>query len=258
MEYLNWRGIVQIEADTVALRDEEGAPHDIRDLFVETDDVAKVREVLTDIGGGLRSNSLTWDEEDGTQPSDKKVPGLASLLRYLAETTAPVKNIYATSIHKERIVHEESVIFEKRVRQVSPKVFQLAEAPPPFTLSRKGDRGKPGRSAYAESVVLSAVTKKSESFATPRAFSFLAEAPIFFAKSSRNVGGAKARVAVSSEFAIAERVSNKILTHSPKAFQIANSTTGRRRAASPPAPFFVRFCTTARAPPHRVLERTIP
>ena len=30
---LSWRGIIDVEADRVALRDDEGAPHDIRDLF---------------------------------------------------------------------------------------------------------------------------------------------------------------------------------------------------------------------------------
>ena len=41
---LSWRGVVDVEADSVALRDEEGAPHDIRDLFVDVDAIASVRE----------------------------------------------------------------------------------------------------------------------------------------------------------------------------------------------------------------------
>ena len=39
MDYgrLSWRGIIDVEADRVALRDDEGSPHDIRDLFVNVD-----------------------------------------------------------------------------------------------------------------------------------------------------------------------------------------------------------------------------
>jgi len=49
MDYgrLSWRGFIDVEADRVALRDDEGAPHDIRDLFANAEDISAVREVLT-------------------------------------------------------------------------------------------------------------------------------------------------------------------------------------------------------------------
>jgi hypothetical protein len=75
-----WRGIVELEADRVALRDATGAPHDIRDLFLPQDAIATVREAVTDVGGGLVHSPLTWDDEDGRPPTDDQVPGLASLL----------------------------------------------------------------------------------------------------------------------------------------------------------------------------------
>ena len=55
MDYgrLSWRGIIDVEADRVALRDDQGTPHDIRDLFVNVDDIGTVREVLTNICGGF-------------------------------------------------------------------------------------------------------------------------------------------------------------------------------------------------------------
>ena len=88
---LSWRGIVDVEADRVALRDAEGAPHDIRDLFLLRDDIGTVREVSTEIGGGLTYTTLTWNDEDDQPSTDDQVPGLASLLRYLAEDR-PSKN----------------------------------------------------------------------------------------------------------------------------------------------------------------------
>ena len=56
---LSWRGIIDVEADRVALRDAEGAPHDIRDLFLLRDDIGTVREVSTEIGGGFTYTTLT-------------------------------------------------------------------------------------------------------------------------------------------------------------------------------------------------------
>ena len=89
---LSWRGIVDVEADRVALRDEEGAPHDIRDLFVDVDAIASVRERTVEIGGGIRHTVLTWDGEQDETPTDDQVPGLASL-RYLEEDRAPKQAI---------------------------------------------------------------------------------------------------------------------------------------------------------------------
>ena len=86
---LSWRGIIDVEADRVALRDDEGAPHDIRDLFVDVDAIATVRERTVEIGGGIRHTVLTWDGEQDETPTDGQVPGLASLLRYLEEDRAP-------------------------------------------------------------------------------------------------------------------------------------------------------------------------
>ena len=85
---LSWRGIVDVEADRVALRDEEGAPHDIQDLFVGVDAIATVRQRTVEVGAGIRHTVLTWDGEQDETPTDDQVPGLASLLRYLEEDRA--------------------------------------------------------------------------------------------------------------------------------------------------------------------------
>ena len=80
---LSWRGIVDIEADSLALRDGVGSSADIRDLFLAVSRVAGVRTAAVPIGGGFQHETLTWNDEDGGEPTDAQVPGLASLLRWL-------------------------------------------------------------------------------------------------------------------------------------------------------------------------------
>lgn len=76
----NWRGFVSVEADTVALREPYG--RDIRQIFVDQDSIAHVREETVQIGGGAVNVELTWDDLEGNPPTDAQLPGLASLLRY--------------------------------------------------------------------------------------------------------------------------------------------------------------------------------
>ena len=53
---------------------------DIRELFAQKTDLAKVEEKQYHIGGGIFDNRLEWDEV-----TDERAPGLESLLRWLAE-----------------------------------------------------------------------------------------------------------------------------------------------------------------------------
>jgi len=66
-----WRGTLEVEADRLALRDEEGRPHDVRDLFVSTDSVIAPVLRLTDVGGGLLPHQAL-EYEDPTH--DQKCP----------------------------------------------------------------------------------------------------------------------------------------------------------------------------------------
>ena len=61
----NWRGFVSVEADTVALREPYG--RDIRQIFVDQDSIAQVREETVQIGGGAAVVELTWNDSEGKQ-----------------------------------------------------------------------------------------------------------------------------------------------------------------------------------------------
>jgi hypothetical protein len=124
---LSWRGIVDVEADRVALRDETGAPTDIRDLFVGVDDIGVVREVVTAIGGGATHTSLTWDNDD--PPTDSKVPGLASLLRYLDEERPTTKNIYVNRFltYRPHIDEHHEHLHKRIVQTVHPRLYVCVE-----------------------------------------------------------------------------------------------------------------------------------
>ena len=138
MDYgrLSWRGIIDVEADRVALRDDEGAPHDIRDLFVNVEDIGTVREVLTDIGGGFTHTTLTWNNEDDQPPTDDQVPGLASLLRFLDEDR-PQKtyHIYATRNYRP-VIDEYTFHSTKRVFTQN-RTFEVPAIEPPLILKTK-------------------------------------------------------------------------------------------------------------------------
>ena len=56
---------------------------EIRELFLPVEAVARVRERRIDIGQGRSYTVLEWDHDD-----DAHVPGMASLLRYLATLVA--------------------------------------------------------------------------------------------------------------------------------------------------------------------------
>jgi hypothetical protein len=133
-----WRGIVELEADRVALRDATGAPHDIRDLFLPQDAIATVRETVADVGGGLVHTTLTWDDEDGRPPTDDQVPGLASLLRWAAEERPTTKNYYVTQQRFLRPLVEEAHWYVNRRVAVSRRVsvFNVGFDPTPQLFAR--------------------------------------------------------------------------------------------------------------------------
>jgi hypothetical protein len=144
MDYgrLSWRGIIDVEADRVALRDAEGAPHDIRDLFLLRDDIGTVREVSTEIGGGLTYTTLSWNDEDDQPPTDDQVPGLASLLRYLDEDRpAKTINIYATRNYRP-VIAEYTFNNIKRVT-VHTRRFEVSGLEPPLLIKKNREIYRP-------------------------------------------------------------------------------------------------------------------
>ena len=85
MDRASWRGILEIEADHIALRDETGEATPIQDLFVGVDQVTAPVSHTTPIGPGLPPvQTLVYEN-----PTDEQVPALASLLEYLEQDRAP-------------------------------------------------------------------------------------------------------------------------------------------------------------------------
>jgi len=137
-----WRGTLEVEADRIYLKDEQGDPHDIRDLFLQTEAVTSVESVQTDIGGGLPpQTTLTWPD-----PSDDKVPGLKSLLDYLAEERPTTKNFYVTTIQPSQILQNETTFLARRVTANRILRQSLVSSSEPTILRGKtGARGREGR-----------------------------------------------------------------------------------------------------------------
>ena len=92
---LQWRGIYDFEFNSIGLVQNDQSPGvatDIRELFVQKTDLAKVEEKQYHIGGGIFDTRLEWEEPI----DDQRAPGLESLLRWLAENgngSRPTHNI---------------------------------------------------------------------------------------------------------------------------------------------------------------------
>ena len=86
MDRASWRGILEVEADYIALRDEAGVATPIQDLFVSVEQVVTPVARATPIGPGLPPlQTLVYEDA-----SDQQVPALASpLLEYLEQDMAP-------------------------------------------------------------------------------------------------------------------------------------------------------------------------
>jgi len=108
----SWRGTLEVEVDKIYLRDGRGAPNDIQDLFLATDAIASVSSQTTEVGGGLPPQvTLTWPDD----PTDDQVPGLKSLLDYLAEERPTTNNFYISQIRNFQPVMEQSTFLTRRV-----------------------------------------------------------------------------------------------------------------------------------------------
>jgi len=152
-----WRGTREIEADRIALRDDEGVPQDVRDLFVGADAVAITRVVEAPVGPGLpNAAQLTWDDEAGTPPTDAQVPGLASLLAFL-EQERPPRHVHVTTQRHYRPTDENWTFLTRRLlaTRTQRTATVLVETP---SLSRRGVQGKPGRNGRAHVLSDSAIS----------------------------------------------------------------------------------------------------
>jgi len=151
-----WRGTLEIEADRLSLRNDQGDPEDVRDLFLGVDSIASVEAVQTEVGGGLPPQiSLAWPQD----PTDDQVPGLKSLLEYLAEERPP-KNFYVTRGREGRghVVVEPllQICKNTRLAHANSSHFAITPEQPLLLVSRKGpagNRGAPGRAPTSEEIL---------------------------------------------------------------------------------------------------------
>jgi len=102
---LNWSGVKQIEADEIALL-QDGRAVDIHDAFVNEHQIAKVQENIVPVGGGITYSELVWPEIN-----DTKVPGLKSILDYMAQqsSASPPQDTYNITVKKRIILCDNPV-----------------------------------------------------------------------------------------------------------------------------------------------------
>ena len=102
---LNWSGVKRIEADEIALL-EDGRAVDIHDAFVNEHQIASVQENTVPVGGGITYSELVWPEI-----SDSKVPGLKSILDYMAQQSAgnPSNDTYNITVKKKIILYDNPI-----------------------------------------------------------------------------------------------------------------------------------------------------
>ena len=102
---LNWSGIKRIEADEIALL-QNGSAVDIHDAFVNENQIAQVQVNTVPVGGGITYTELAWPEI-----SDTKVPGLKSILDYMAQQNSgsPSQDTYSITVKKRIILYDNPV-----------------------------------------------------------------------------------------------------------------------------------------------------
>ena len=108
---LNWSGVKRIEADEIALL-QDGSAVDINDAFVNEHQIARVQETVVPVGGGISYTELAWPEIN-----DSKVPGLKSLLDYMAQqsTGNPSHDTYNVTVKKRIILYDNptNIVYKK-------------------------------------------------------------------------------------------------------------------------------------------------
>ena len=102
---LNWSGVKRLEADEIALL-QDGRAVDIHDAFVNEHQIASVVQNTVPVGGGITYTELAWPEI-----SDTKVPGLKSILDYMAQQSAgsPSNDTYNITVKKRIILYDNPV-----------------------------------------------------------------------------------------------------------------------------------------------------
>jgi len=142
---LTWQGIYHYQFDSVGLVQNDknpGVATDIRELFVQKTDLAKVEEKQYHIGGGIFDSRLEWDEV-----TDERAPGLESLLRWPAEngnggrpTHNITRNYYMHSL-------TEPMFFTTRKGKRGRNGVSIEGAP--GIRGPQGARGHPGRNGVS-------------------------------------------------------------------------------------------------------------
>ena len=112
---LNWSGVKRIEADEIALL-QDGRAVDIHDAFVNEHQIASVVQNTVAVGGGLSYSELVWPEI-----SDTKVPGLKSILDYMAQQSSdnPSNDTYNITVKKRIILYDNpvNIVYRKHKRK---------------------------------------------------------------------------------------------------------------------------------------------
>jgi len=119
---LTWQGTYDYQFNSIGLvqHDEEpGTVTDIRDIFVQKSEVAKVEERQYHVGGGIFDTRWEWEE-----PIDERPPGLQSLIKWISENNNGTRPVY----------------------HVKRNYFLNSLTTPMFFTTRKGKRGRDGQS----------------------------------------------------------------------------------------------------------------
>ena len=185
MDRASWRGILEVEADYIALRDETGEATPIQDLFVGVEQIVTPEIREEPVGPGLPPmQTLVYED-----PTDDQVPGLASLLEYLEQDRAP-KHYHISTQRHNAWFPEGPMISQRRVntRMVNIQRPHLSEHI--VYLTRKGPPGpvRKGRVFLIPDVVVHTHTK-THMKSVKRPLIIDTESPMFYTKtrSSRSV-----------------------------------------------------------------------
>ena len=95
---------------------------DINDIYLNNDDIAQSYQETVPIGGGLFYNRVRFHDEDIT---DRKIPGLQSLLEYLSNNYELKNTSTSNSNNKNRLINiinnEINNSYHKKYTNVSVK-----------------------------------------------------------------------------------------------------------------------------------------
>ena len=126
MDRASWRGILEIEADHIALRDETGEATPIQNLFVGVEQITTPSLHETPIGPGLPPmQTLVYED-----PTDDQVPALSSLLEYLEQDRAQKTYYLTTNRHTALFPRARRIICDETQSDASNKPARTSSKPP--------------------------------------------------------------------------------------------------------------------------------